>query len=95
MFNHFIELYKIYYLENYKGFINFFTAPKNMDELAITCSQESICVWQLRSGSLLQNFKNSVSSRFCVCPPGHLLSPQENKSYLHSYDWNKVCFIVF
>ena len=61
-----------------------------MDEVAVTCSSDAICVWQLRSGAILQTFKNNVSSSFCRSSVNHVLCPQENKNYLHAYTWNKV-----
>ena len=64
-----------------------------MDELAITCSKDSVSVWQLRSGSVIQSYRNNVSLIFTVCGNHSILCPQENKPYLHSYLLNKVIIV--
>lgn len=62
-----------------------------MDEVAVTCSAgDVVCVWQLRSGSVLQSFKNNVSSGFSRCGTMHVVCAQDTKPYIHAYTWNKV-----
>jgi len=60
-----------------------------MEEVVISCSSQEFCVWQLRSGSILQSFKNNSSSTFTRCGYDYILSPQSNKAHLHAYTWRK------
>ena len=68
-----------------------------LEEVAVTISpmDSQIIVWNIRTGAVLRNFKNTSSKTCAFLQNSYLLCPQKDKPQIFSYSWERVLLFFF